>query len=762
MKTALIRLTQERPKILVLATIAASLFLASGIRFILFEDDILNMLPTDMPSRVIWEEVEEQFGATEPLLVSLGGEGTLFTPERLALIWDITRMLEDDPLVDEVMSLATMNRIDNVDGFLEVGDLMPYRDLTAADIVNLVGYLDANPEIADRLVSTNRRYSMIAILPRATTSDQDLAAAVTRAVEVVPEGIEISLAGMPYVRGILSETVRVEVFSLMRIGLVVLALVLLLNLRSLPGLGMVLMVNVLSTASMAGFLGWLYYFTGSDQFTFTILNSSMPVILLTIATADGVHVMTRFFREMRNRKDVRASVEATMNVLMLPIFLTSITTIAGFISLVTTPLRVMTGYGVAISFGIFWAWLLSITLLPSLMGMTKWNQSGRALSSSGAMENIIHRLGKSVLRRPKTILAGGLALVIFSIIGTTMLVVEVNFLAFFKPSSPIRQSIEFVDDNFAGTLNLAFEISGDIKDPNTLRQMETIQNHLEAQPYVGSTVSIANIVRKLHRTIMDDSVQYEIIPESRGQVANLLTLYGMTGDPDDFSSLVDYDYSKALISATLKQNTTGKMMEMVDETNSYLENFPKENIEVRFTGFPVFISDFVDVLITSSLRSLAVSLVLVILLSWFFFKSLLWGMLAVLPLGTAIIFNFGLMGWFGLELNHITALLTSIIIGVGVDFAVHFIAQYRHFMGEGVPQDDVCLATIDDIGYPILLNVAAVSVGFSALLFSEFVPMGYMGGLVIISMVSCALGTLTILATITHLMRAKVAAPELA
>ena len=760
MKAALIRLTQERPRIPVLATIAISLVLISGIRFIHFEDDILKMLPTDMPSRVIWEEVEEQFGATEALLVSLGGEGTLFTPERLALIWDITRTLEDDPRVDEVMSLATLNRIDNVDGFLEVGDLMPYRDLSPTDISGLEAYLDANPEIADRLISTNRRYAMMAVVPHTTASDEEIAAAVTRAVAAVPEGIEISLAGMPYVRGVLSETVRTEVFTLMRIGLVVLALVLLLNLRSVAGLGMVLMVNVLSTASMAGFLGWMFHFTGSDQFNFTILNSSMPVILLTIATADGVHIITRFFREMRVRHDVRSSVEATMNVLMLPVFLTSITTIAGFISLVTTPLRVMTGYGIAISFGIFWAWVLSITLLPSVMGMVKWNLSGRALSGSGAMEGVIHRLGQAVLRRPRTVLAGGLALIVFSIIGTTMLVVEVNFLAFFKPSSPIRQSIEFVDDNFAGTLNLVIEVSGDMKDPQTLRQMETIQNHLETQPYMGSTISLVNIVRKLPRTIMDDSVQYETIPETRGQVANLLTLYSMTGDPDDFSSLVDYDYSKALISATVKQNTTGQMMEMVDQTSRYLEALPKENITVRFTGFPVFISDFVDVLIISSLRSLAVSLVLIILLSWIFFKSLLWGALAVLPLGTAIILNFGLMGWFGLNLNHVTALLTSIIIGVGVDFAVHFIAQYRHFISVGVPRGDVCQATIDDVGYPILLNVAAVSVGFSALLFSEFIPMGYMGGLVIISMVSCALGTLTILATVSHLLRDKVAAPD--
>ncbi|MEE9166868.1 MAG: MMPL family transporter [Candidatus Neomarinimicrobiota bacterium] len=758
MKAKLIRWTMEKSKIIVFFTVVLSLFLASGVRFIHFEDDILKMLPDDMPSRIVWEEVEDQFGATEPLLVSLGGDGQLFTAERLAMIWDITRMIEDDPKVDEVLSLATINRIDNVDGFLEVGDLMSDRDLNAEDIASMVSYLEANSEIADRLLSANKDYAMIAVLPRAGATDQDLVAATDHALEIVPESVQISLAGMPYMRGILSETVQTEVFGLMRIGLIILALVLLVNLRSVAGLGMVLAVNILSTASMAGFLGWLFYLTGSDQFNFTVLNSSMPIILLTIATADGVHIITRFFREMRERDDACEALKVTMNVLMLPVFLTSITTIAGFISLVTAPLRVMTGYGVAISFGIGWAWILSITLLPSLISMKKWRLSAKALASAGAFEKIIHRVGQLVLDRPKAVLAGGMALIIVSLIGATMVIVEVNFLTFFKPASPIRQSMEFVDDNFSGTLNLAIEISGDLKEPTVLSQMEDIQTHLEQEPYVGSTISIANIVRKLHRTIMDDDPAFEIIPKTRDKVANLLTLYGMSGDPDDFSGFVDYEYSKGLVTATVKQNSTAQLLEMVDRINEYLAEIPTDDVTVRFTGFPVFVKDFVNVLIISSFRSLAVSLILVVLLSWFFFRSLRWGLLAVLPLGTAIILNFGLMGWIGLELNHVTALLTSIIIGVGVDFAVHFVAQYRYFLKQGMDRDMVSQATIDDVGYPIILNVAAVSFGFSALLFSQFVPMEYMGGLVIISMVSCALGTLTILATLTHLMRDKVTA----
>ena len=197
---------------------------------------------------------------------------------------------------------------------------------------------------------------------------------------------------------------------------------------------------------------------------------------------------------------------------------------------------------------------------------------------------------------------------------------------------------------------------------------------------------------------------------------------------------------------------------MVDRVEEFVASHKSPDLDIQLSGFPVFMRDFMRVLIVSSLRSIGLSLILVIILAGIFFKSLRWGLLAVIPLASAIALNFGLMGWLGIELSHVTALFTAIIIGVGVDFAVHFIAQYKNFLRSGTSRDDVSQRTIEDVGYPILLNVAAVSVGFSVLLFSEFVPMNYMGGLVIISMVSCAVGTLTLLATIVHLMRKKVTA----
>ena len=759
MKQKFINWTIERPLQSIVLSIGLSLVLISGVRFIHVEDDLMKMLPQDIPSRIIWDEIEDQFGSTEPIFITIGKPGeSIFTKESLAKLWDMSEVLEGLPKVDEVRSLATMDKIYNEGGFMEVGSLMESRDLTDDEIVTLVDYLHDNPDMSRMMVSRNEDYASVMVLPLPGTSDEEMANAVTIVQADNSDGYEYHIGGLPFVRGNIAKSVRNDVTKLMRFGILLLALVLLINLRSGPALAMTLAVIILSAASMVGFFGWVFYLTGSAKFNFTIINSNMPVILLTIATADAVHIITRFFKEVRHRGNVKESVAATMDVLMLPVFLTSVTTMAGFISLLTSPLGPMMGYGLSISFGIGWAWFLSVTFLPSMMTLKKWDLTASALTSAGILERGIHKIGQSILRRPRIVLVTSLTIMLVAAIGISMVKVEVNIIKFFKPGSELRASMDFLDEEMYGSSSLAIRVTGDIKDPAVLKGMERIQEQLETESAIGNTISLATVISKMHRVVMDDSVEYDVIPETRDKVANLLTLYSMSGDPDDFSALVDYEYETGLITAMMRTISTTEMVEMVKRLDEKVISKDNGPMVTELSGFPVFLRDFTSILINSSLTSLAISLILIILISWVFFKSFTWGILAVVPLASAIILAFGLMGWVGIELSHVTALLTSIIIGVGVDFAVHFIAQYRHFMANGMPIDEITQAAIDDVGYPILLNVAAISVGFSALLFSLFAPMNYMGLLVIISMISAAVGTLTMMATLVHIYRHKLTA----
>jgi predicted RND superfamily exporter protein len=163
-------------------------------------------------------------------------------------------------------------------------------------------------------------------------------------------------------------------------------------------------------------------------------------------------------------------------------------------------------------------------------------------------------------------------------------------------------------------------------------------------------------------------------------------------------------------------------------------------------------------IIKSSIFSISFSLFLIGLLASIFFKRILWGVLAVLPLTSAVIINFGFMGYFGIELSHITAILSSIIIGVGVDFAIHYIAQFRR-LSRTIDETKLSREVVEDVGYPIILD-AASNMGFGALLFSAFLPIQYIGGLMVFAMISTSLGTLTVLSALAELLKKKLIEKE--
>ena len=216
--------------------------------------------------------------------------------------------------------------------------------------------------------------------------------------------------------------------------------ILLINLRSIAAVGMVIMVIGLSLFAMIGSMGWIYYLTGSDRFLFTLANTSMPIILLTIANSDGVHVVSKFFKELRIKKDTKSAVASTMDSLLIPIFLTSITTIAAFGTLTLSPLEPLFGYGIIIGIGIAWAWLLSSFLLPSVITLKSWNLKSNAISKPSFFEKIINKLGKVVFTHPKYIFSIGAFFVLIGLAGLSKVIVDVNMTNFFKPGTEIRDN----------------------------------------------------------------------------------------------------------------------------------------------------------------------------------------------------------------------------------------------------------------------------------------------------------------------------------
>ena len=744
----------------IIISLLATIAMATGGLSFMIDDDMMKLLPSDLESKIAWDEIQDEFGSTELIYIAFGQKGkSVYNTKAFLDMWDLTKTLESTNQIEEVFSLVNTNRIDNVDDFMEVDDLQTKRELSPSELDDIKNYLSKNPSIKKRFISENDDYITITVQPYGNEKFDLFSKIVVEESNKILKGYDVHYGGNAYISGIMPGLIRNDAFGLMRFGMLIMIFTLLLNLRSIAGVAMVLMVIILSLFTMIGAMGWIYYFTGSNKFLFTLANTSMPIILLTIANSDGVHIVSKFFREMRSKKDTRSAVAATMDSLLVPIFVTSITTISAFLIMTTSPIQPLIGYGISISIGITWAWFLSSLLLPAVISIKKWNPELTAFTKPSIFEKLVDKLGLAVLNHPKRVLATGLTIVTIGLYGVTKVTVDVNMRNFFKPGTEIRDSMDFMDNEMNGTVDIRVRIEGDLKDPTTLADMSNLQSFMVQDEQVSTSFSIADVVKQMHRTVMNDDLKYETIPESRGKVNNLFTMYSMSGDPDDFEALVDYEYKIGLITAFAEVMSTEEIFSYTNQLNNHIsENFNDQSI-IDVTGMIVVFRDLVILIVRSSFISIFASLLVIGILASFFFKRALWGVLAVVPLTSAVIINFGFMGFFGIELSHITAILSSIIIGVGVDFAIHYISQYRR-LSRTISSEMVSKEVIDDVGYPIVLD-AASNMGFGALVFSTFVPIQYIGGLMVFAMLSTSLGTLTILSAVTELMKHKLIKGEI-
>ena len=343
-------------------------------RFLIMDDDMMKMLPKELESKITWDAIQNEFGSTEVIFIAFGHQGqSVYKQKTLADLWVLSEKLGSLNTVDDISNISTATRIDQVDGFMEIDDLQAEKELSDVEIDHIKIYLNKNPNLKKQLVSKGEEYFLTIIQPYDNVGLDQFRNDIVAVGDSVLMDYEVHYGGTAYVTGSVPQLIREDVQLLIKVGMLIMLAILLFNLRSIHAVLMVMMVILFSLVAMMGFMGWAYKITGSDRFLFALLNTSMPIILLTIANSDGVHVITKFFREFRKLGDVTAAVETSMDALLLPIFLTSITTIAAFLTMVTSPLEPLVGYGICISVGILWAWLMSSLMLPAIISTKDWD-----------------------------------------------------------------------------------------------------------------------------------------------------------------------------------------------------------------------------------------------------------------------------------------------------------------------------------------------------------------------------------------------------
>ncbi len=779
-KNNLIKQSLNFPIRTLLLSICCTLFIFLGFQNFKIDDDLVKTFPQNMESKLIWDDIQEEFGQTEFVFVAFGKPGFDILKDKWAVaqsqFFTDAILSEMSDKIDKVISLSTYNKIDGDNQFLDIGLLQDENfiqnfsndQIIKKNLNDIRVYLDNNPEQKKRLISNNNDYLNIAIRPIDDSSFSDIVLQVKDLAFEHLGDYDIHFAGQPYLAGETPSLIKKDVSTLMLIGIIIMFIILFLNLRSIYAVFIILITIISSFLAMLGFMGWMRYLTGSNYFDFTMMNTSMPIILLTIANSDGVHIVSRFFRELRVSKDKKTALQLTMGSLTQPIFLTSVTTSAAFITMIASPLEYMIGYSFGIAFGVMWALFLSCTMLPSLIAMKSWALNSKAIANESLLERFTAYLGKLVTSKPRIVLFGGLFVVFISMIGVWLVNVEVNVIKFYKKGNPIRESTVFVDDNFTGTMNLSIKLETNITDDEGIPDYDTylkiykLQEFLESNHQISMTFSFLDVLGQSYKAYMNSESEFIPNQEALEGTYTMLSISDKTDIEDDLVALLGenydedfYELNQLLVTAMIKTISTAEIQALIVETENYIDKYFNHNkSNVQISGLSVFINDFVNIIVKSSITSILLSIVLILFITGLFFRSIKWGMLSIVPLTSAVILNFGLMGIFGVDLNHMTALLSAVIIGVGVDFSIHYISDYRRNLINKVEVDKINLKTSQDVGYPVLLDVVS-NMGFIALLFSILIPLNHMGGLMVFAMISTSFGTLTVLASLIQILKIK-------
>jgi predicted RND superfamily exporter protein len=292
------------------------------------------------------------------------------------------------------------------------------------------------------------------------------------------------------------------------------------------------------------------------------------------------------------------------------------------------------------------------------------------------------------------------------------------------------------------------------KDPARLRAVEELQKHIEARGYAGKTVSIADYIKRMNAVMQPEDPAAESVPDSRELVAQYLLLYSMSGDPDDFEDVVDYDYRMANVHAQLASDHSTLAGRALRDVETYAaRHLAPLGISTHVSGIAQILYTLSDLIVRGQILSLVLALFVVLVLAALMSRSLAAGFFTVIPVAVATVLNFGLLGWFGLRLDTTTALLSSMGIGIGIDYAIHFVFRYRRDRLASMPPEQAMHETLSTSGVAIFYNAVVVMAGFLVLAASSFPPNRILGILVAQNMLVCLLGTVTLLAAALHLIQ---------
>ncbi len=721
------RLTQivlDRPKLIVGLVVAISLFFMAQFPKITIDTDPKHMLPADSPVRQYNDKVEKDF-VLHPDVIVLGIVNTdgIFNPQTLTYIKDLTNAVRQIPgvIVRDVDSLTTVENVFSNEGELVVRPALGDIPQTESSLSALRKSILDNSLFVGRFISSDGKAVAIFIPIEPTANGKEIADKIRAILPKNSGQNHFYLAGDPVAR----DTFGTEMFRQMAlfspIAGFVMCIALWFMFRNVTVIIANMAVAMISIIwSMGGMIGL--------GLPVHIMSSMSPVFLMAIAT-DAVHIFNEFAFRLGEGHDKRKAILETMKVVAHPVFYSDVTTAAGFAALATVTIVPVKIFGLVVAFGTLVILLMSYTFVPALLMLIPEKHILK-LASHGKGEKLppsLLRLGRFCVEKAKPIILVGIVLFIVAMAGLVRIHVNNNMVHWFKFNSEVRSADRVMNKYLGGTstayLVVQAKDDGAVGDPAFLRQIEGLQRELEKDPLVGKTFSLADYIKRANLVMHDNAPLFDRIPDSKQEVGQYLFLLQSAAKPRHLDNVADFSLKTANIIIQLKSWDADTMKSVISRANSFFTSHPlPEGESFKPAGIAYFNMIWNHEVLWGMVNSFLWGLVLVLILLVFQTRSFLWGILSFLPLLFTIALIYGIVGLIGKDFDMPVAVLSTLSLGMAIDFAIHFVGRFHQRYKEDPRLKEALIWTVARPGKGIFLNAILFAMGFAVMAFAALTP----------------------------------------
>jgi predicted RND superfamily exporter protein len=583
--------------------------------------------------------------------------------------------------------------------------------------------------------------------------------------------ISVTPHGYPVVNKVMNDYMRSDLYTFLPLVLAMVALVVFLNFGTARGVALPFLTLVMADLWTLGLMGHL----GKSL---TIIGISLPVLLVAVGSSYSIHILNQYYiefdaiRAAGKKKGLRAS----MTHISTTVFLAGLTTLLGFVSLTTNQVIGIREWGIFSALGVFFAVFIATSIIPATLELLPHARSRRKTlpftsDGPGLVDALIARVTRLSTKHHRAVIALTLAVACLSAAGLYRLKVETAFMSFFKDDDYVRVGSRLIGEKYGGAVGMSIMIDSGrpmgIYDPAFLRAIEGFRAWLvlpeNTDLSIGRVDAFTDVIKSMHMAVNNDDPAYYRIPDREVDVLDYMEIYAgddadSDGRIDDFRHYLDRDHRTLMVFAKIweghrEYHSTSDLSHIQKKIDRHLKKSLPAPYSHSITGEPAILIKLADYITTGQLMSLFFCLVVVAVIIVLLFKNWKAGIVAMIPMCTAVMINFGIMGWFGIRLDSATAIIASITIGIGVDDTIHFLNTYRHFRSKDCGVDETIGKVLSISGRAIMYTSLALIFGFSILSLSNFKPIILFGILSSITMAATTAGALIVLPSVIKATR---------